>query len=144
MVNNLPARKLVLPTKPTDSNHRDIPDGPIYDLAAVKQIIHSAIEVGTRPVWLSESAEHSTLNEFPIAWEPIEVARFILALTEVDYDKSEWAQTGSQMWVDCDVYTMNYSRSRQARAERGPTLYAKFGVARFTPTCLVVRFHPSR
>jgi len=143
MVNNQSYRLLLPPKckiKKTARGGQRIVNGPVYDLALAQSLLY---EYGFLVV--NEDAKDDKKSQFNPEMDDDELADFVTALTDDDFDGAERCKTSTGMTVDCDGYAMKWNRNRRCRWEYGAKIYVKFGFATEDDlTMLVLCIHPSK
>lgn len=134
------------PVPLTEAN-RIIGIDQIYDLNSVKDLVrqHGIVVLNNDTVDAMGGKGRSPLPSPDWTYE--ELAGVILALTNDDYENSQWCALNVNKYLDCDSYLIYYSRSRKARwdtiTSKGLKLYVKFGFIPMVsiPKAVVCRLH---
>lgn len=135
------------PNPVTDAN-RIIGKHRLYDLKSVKDLVqkHGAVVLNDETI---EGMSGRGENPLPLPeWVSEDVAGVILALTDDDFENSQWCLLNTNKYLDCDSYVIYYKRSKKTRGT-GPSgcqkLYVKFGFSpnATTPCAVVCRLHPA-
>lgn len=144
MVNNPNPRQVVFGScqvKVSASGRQKIDNGPVYDLAIVKQLVRS---YGVTPM-TNNSDQHMALTFVPLLGKA-ELAELVLCLrVDEHYIESERDYVRSGMLVDADAYKIHWHRTKRAECKRtGLPVFVKFGFRESNPNCIIVSVHPSK
>lgn len=131
MVNN-PPRSRPSGSK-RQSSGRVIPNGPLFSLAEVKQLIAS----GGATVWLAnESCSEDVMD---LEWDTSNVADLICSLSDSEYRSSEECETDSRATLECDVYVaMRPGIPRWSTKMLNFTYYVKFSLRKLSKNYVAV------
>lgn len=120
--------------------------GPIYDLAAVQQLIRTGAPffVVNEEARLNLGSQGERPMRKPV-WVESDIRGFILALSPSCYVNSQWCITSAKATLDCDAYAMTYNRTTQSESTIGTKIYIKFGYNPNTSpdSMLICSVHPA-
>jgi len=134
VVNYWPTRPAFSVPEPT-SRERTISGGPIYKLAAVRQLACDQKIVLSHSRKLSKDLEN-------LEWGLSEIQQSIAVLTPADYRKSMWCKSG-QLWLPCDDYVLEQYSEPHFEPPRPIDLYLKFAIAPSGAALVFVSCHPA-
>jgi len=136
-------KNLVLPVGELDEGARLIPNGPVYDLDIVHQLLRCEDEQPS--LWvINEDADDDMENAFSSPMSIDEVKAIILSLRKDLHGSSLWGRTSARSNVACDAYTIKWSRLKQKEWDHGNKVYIKFGYRPNHYKCLVISIHPAK
>lgn len=133
------------PALVTDAN-RIIGEERIYDLVEVRRLVmqHGVVVLNDDTNAAQVGAGR---NPLPApAWSNEEFVAVIMALVESDHENAQWCKLNVNTYLDCDSYTINYSRKLKTRStnpNQGIKLYVKFGFFLNGSRAVVCRLHPA-
>lgn len=133
------------PVPVTDVN-RIIGRERIYDLAEVKRLVmlHGIVVLNDDTDAARIGAGRNPLP--PPAWSNAEFVAVIMSLDETEHENAQWCKLNINTYLDCDSYTINYSRRLKARStnpDQGIKLYVKFGFFPNGSRAVICRLHPA-
>lgn len=109
--------------------------GPLYDLAAVQDLVRSD---GNKIFSATDRCEDDLEN---LEWDVDDVAKLIAALAVEDYRASEWCKGRSGIVMDADSYAIRYNHLDECRGDhRHAQYYVKFGFRNNDPKLIVWLF----
>lgn len=144
MVNNLNPRLLVFGAcqiRSTGDGREKIDNGPVYDLAIVKQLVSRH---GVFP--MTNRSDNDMASAFVPMLDRAELAELVMCLNGNDhFIESERDVVRAGMLVDADAYRILWHRIKRAECKRtGLPVFVKFGFRESNPNCIIVSIHPAK